>query len=193
MANSRLCSIPNCCKPARTRGWCGAHYHRYLRHGSPTGGSTAHGELLSWIDAHRTYRGEECLIWPFNNHPSGPGVTYIGGKKVKVTRIMCEKANGPAPSPRHEAAHNCGKGHEWCIHPQHLRWDTHHGNQLDRIEHGTSNRGETNGQSILTADDVRQIRALKGKATQSELADVFGVVRQTVSDIQRGRRWAWLD
>lgn len=33
MAVSRICSIKDCCNPARTRGWCSMHYARWLRNG----------------------------------------------------------------------------------------------------------------------------------------------------------------
>lgn len=187
------CTVPGCGRKARGHGLCGAHYMRQRRTGDPTGSNRSEAELLTWIRDHVDYSGDGCLTWPFNTHPNGSGATYIEGKKCKSTRIMCELAHGPSPSPDHEAAHNCGKGHEWCIHPQHLRWDTHHENQLDRIEHGTANRGETNGQAKLTADDVRAIRAMQGSATQQDIADRFEVSRRTISDIHRGRRWSWLD
>lgn len=36
MADERLCSIPDCNKPAKARGWCSRHHTRWLRHGSPS-------------------------------------------------------------------------------------------------------------------------------------------------------------
>jgi hypothetical protein len=36
MAISRVCSIPNCDKPAiNSRGWCSLHYQRWQKHGDP--------------------------------------------------------------------------------------------------------------------------------------------------------------
>jgi hypothetical protein len=32
------CTVEECTKPARGRGWCEAHYARYRRHGDPLGG-----------------------------------------------------------------------------------------------------------------------------------------------------------
>lgn len=34
----RTCSVEGCGKPARRRGWCGAHHQRWLRHGDPLRG-----------------------------------------------------------------------------------------------------------------------------------------------------------
>lgn len=35
MSNTATCSIPDCQKLARTRGWCAAHYARWCKHGDP--------------------------------------------------------------------------------------------------------------------------------------------------------------
>lgn len=53
-------------------------------------------------------------------------------------------------------------------------------------------KGESNGASKLTEDKVIQIKILyrDKKATQYELADMFGVKRGTISDILRGRNWS---
>lgn len=106
--------------------------------------------------------------------------------------MVCEAVHGPAPSPHHEAAHTCGRGSSGCINPNHLRWATPTENQADKIEHGTSNRGERCAASRLTEDDVIEIRRLKGKMTQKEIAEIFGVNYITVGDIHNSRTWAWL-
>lgn len=38
MAESRLCSIPDCSKPHMARGWCRLHYTRWQKHGDPLAG-----------------------------------------------------------------------------------------------------------------------------------------------------------
>jgi hypothetical protein len=62
---------------------------------------------------------------------------------------------------------------------------------LDRIRHGTSNRGHRNGQSKLTEEDVKKIANLKGRLPQKELAEKYGVSISAISSIQLGRRWGW--
>ena len=37
MAPKPACSIADCNRPARSRGWCGAHYERWRKHGDPLG------------------------------------------------------------------------------------------------------------------------------------------------------------
>lgn len=45
------CLIPQCDNPAKRRGWCNAHYQRWLKHGDPN-----RGERL------RKKRDEDCLV-----------------------------------------------------------------------------------------------------------------------------------
>lgn len=40
--DSDFCSIEECSKKKKRRGWCQAHYTRWLRHGDPLGGSPTH-------------------------------------------------------------------------------------------------------------------------------------------------------
>lgn len=67
---------------------------------------------------------------------------WIDGRTHTVSRLVCEYINGKAPSPEHEAAHNCGKGHEGCVNPLHMRWATRAENFSDKVIHGTSMRGK---------------------------------------------------
>lgn len=39
MAVTRLCSVPDCGKRHKARGYCLAHHHRFMRYGDPLGGS----------------------------------------------------------------------------------------------------------------------------------------------------------
>lgn len=35
---NRCCSVEDCGRPVRARGWCNPHWHRWYRHGDPLGG-----------------------------------------------------------------------------------------------------------------------------------------------------------
>ncbi len=50
-------------------------------------------------------------------------------------------------------------------------------------------KGEGNGSAKLTCTQVQTIRFLAGIKTQQELADTFGVCKDTVYKIQRGAIW----
>lgn len=134
------CILDACSRPAVKKGMCNAHYLRNWRHGDPRGGrkSTIAGEPAAWLGkVALTYEGDDCLAWPFYTRPDGYGEVRYDGKNWVVSRLVCEMVNGPAPSPHHEAAHSCGKGHEGCVAKAHLRWATHKENHDDRKQHGT--------------------------------------------------------
>lgn len=145
---------------------------------------TKPGEARKWMEEHVAYQGDGCLTWPFSCDSQGYADIRWSGKTRRVARVMCELVNGPPPTPLHHAAHTCGKGHEACVHPKHVKWKTPTANQLDRAEHGTGNQP---GQGWrLTADQVATIRALRGEKTQRELAAMFGIRWETIGQIQRG-------
>lgn len=188
---TNLCSI--CEKPARTRGYCSAHYTRLRRHGDPLGGRTSPGDPLRFIkEIALNHTSKQCLTWPFCKNRDGYGQLWIEGKLAIASRYVCELAHGAPPTPEHQSAHSCGKGHEGCIAPGHLDWKTRAENMADTLEHGTRKRGESHVLAKLTEVDVREILTMKGER-QCKLAARFGVTPQTVSSIQSGKSWAWVE
>ena len=147
-------------------------------------------EPKDWLERHVGWLADECLMWPYAMRPEGYGRFKEGGTQQYAHRTMCRLAHGEPPSDGLEAAHSCGNGQSGCVNPRHLRWDTKQGNALDRVEHGTENRGERNGRAKLTAGQVLQIR--RSTETQQSVADRMGISRQTVGDIRSGRRWGWM-
>lgn len=145
------------------------------------------GKAYKWIQDHRNHDGEYCLIWPFYRNPNGYGQLGYLGQSYWAHRMMCDLVNGPPPSPDHEAAHSCGNGAGGCAHPKHLSWKTKSENLLDCSEHGTQARSYHGSKGKLTDTQVDEIRTLRGKMTQSEIAIRFGVSDPTVRDILLGR------
>lgn len=148
------------------------------------------GSGYLFLKEHINHRGLNCLQWPQCLNPqTGYALFSLNGKMTYAHRWMCEQKHGTAPTPKHEAAHTCGNGHMGCVNPNHLIWKTKRENAQDRVRHG--NYGSNKGQSRfkLTADNAAQIRLLKGKETQINLARQFGVSRQTISSIHTGVGW----
>src|ERR1044072_6184471 len=185
MANSRLCSIPDCGKPAKGRGWCAAHYHRWTRHGDPFGGTAENGAPMNFIEKTALpYTGNECILWPYARS-SGYARIRLDGTTRSVPNIICEKVNGPAPGSQYEAAHSCGNGHLGCITPNHLSWKTPKENNADKLIHGTSNRGERHGMAKRTEEDVLAIFKMKGQMSQADIGSLFNVTRGAIKEIHR--------
>ena len=63
-------------------------------------------------------------------------------------------------------------------------------NEADKVRHGVSNRGSRNGMSVLTEQDVKQIKSLlKRRIPHSVIAHMFGVSQPVVTSINTGKAW----
>ena len=140
MAAKSICSIDGCDKPRESRGWCANHNRRWVKYGDPLGGRPSPGEGPRFYqDVVLPYADKDsCLAWPFGRTSKGYGKIWVDGKTHLVSRLACAHAHGEAPTLTHEAAHSCGKGHEGCVNPHHLRWATRTENFADKIIHGTN-------------------------------------------------------
>lgn len=132
------------------------------------------GRVVQWLRDHASYSGGDCLVFPFaRNRQKGYGAFGHNGETHYAHRFMCELVNGPAPEGRPQASHSCGNGHRGCVTPKHLSWKSNSGNQLDRRRHGTDSARVLRRR--LRPHEVEQVRALKGRKTQAEIALQFGV------------------
>jgi hypothetical protein len=146
------------------------------------------GKCIRWIREHQNYAGDDCLIWPYNKC-FGYGIFgYNGQKGIYVHRFMCELANGPPPTPKHQAAHTCGKGHDGCANPRHLVWKTASENQLDRRRHGTHVLNPDGQKGRLTEQQRQEIREIGDRMKLFDIADRYGISTRHVRRIQKIKR-----
>lgn len=189
------CLVDGCGAAVYGGGLCRSHYMRKRRHGDPVAGrakGAAKGKPMEWIEQHKNYSGDECLIWPFFR-VADRGYGRIG--RYLAHRVMCLIAHGEPPEPDMLATHECGNGHGGCVNPRHLVWGSHRKNANDRSIHGTVLAGDKNHRAKLHWRQVAKIRRLAGTRsapgpmTQQEVADLFGISQSQVSEIVRGASW----
>lgn len=191
MAVKSLCSIPDCGKLSRKKGLCNSHYERQRLYGSPLAGGTKKGELLRYLmQVVFKHESDDCLVWPYAKIKTGYGRIKYDGKPRYVHRIVCERSHGPEPMSSMDVAHSCGNAS--CVNYRHLRWATRLDNMNDMITHGRTQRGERHVNSVLTEENVRWIRSMKGEMSAKDMADTLSLPRQTIQNILSGIRWAWL-
>ncbi len=195
MAEQAICRATDCVKPAKNGGYCWAHYKRNRKYAPPCAGGTARGTLPRFVfEIAIPYAGDDCLLWPFSSKSgNGYAIFKYQGKMKEVHRLVCEVVHGPSPGPVYQASNACGKGHLGCVNPRHLSWKTRKENDRDKDRHGTLRKGEGVTSSKLTEDQVRQIRALRGAYKGYVLAEMFGVDKATICEIQLRKTWKWLD
>lgn len=183
-----ICSVFGCPSTSVSKGWCRPHYDFARRRGQPQLPRlrSERGSPARWIKEHAgDPYSDECLIWPFARTPDGRAHMRQNNKTVKPSRLMCETAHGLAPTPKHQAAHSCGKGHKGCVHPRHLRWATKTENEADRVGHGTA-------RIRLAETDVLEIRRIGKSQPLAKTAARFDVNISCISKIINRVHWKHL-
>jgi hypothetical protein len=114
-------------------------------------------------------------------------VTIYGVPKL-VHRLVLMAFKGPCP-PGMEACHFPDSS--WDNNkPSNLRWGTHKENEYDKVIHGTSNRGERAARVVLTAKEVREIRAqYPNQGGYKTLGIIYQLNWTTIRDIIKRRTW----
>ena len=190
MAAKGICCVDGCDKPVKSLGYCVAHYTRVRRYGSPSATRSIKGQPRNFLIKHAKHKGADCLIWPFARCPKGYAKIFDKRDNNVAHRVMCRIAHGDPPPGLPVVAHSCGRGHEGCVNPSHLRWATYKENVADMVLHGTSAHGRN---AKVSQEDVLLVSALKASGiSASEIGRRIGVHQTTVSSILRGKTWSWL-
>lgn len=114
----------------------------------------------------------------------------VSGKVFRRTvhSLVMEVFAGACPIG-HQVAHNDGDRANNNL--DNLRYATVSQNHLDKRDHGTMSRGETNGRSKLTKDQVLFIRRHTELSSRA-LAKMFGITHTNVNYIRRRVAWCHL-
>lgn len=188
----KICSVDGCDKKHYGNGYCTMHRERFKKYGDVNFRKRpGNGEAHAFIFKAALISCEECVQWPFTRN-NGYGQITFRGKRTLPSRAVCIVAHGDPPTDKHEAAHSCGKGHEGCVNPRHLRWATSKENSQDTILHGTVPRGEKCVHSRVTESQARFMIENRDKIKQKDIAAMLGVPKPTVCQIQKGKSWKWL-
>jgi len=134
---------------------------------------------------------DDCWGWTAAKNGNGYGAFRLDGKTLLAHRLAWLFTYGDIPGGMCVCHHCDNPG---CVNPHHLFLGTVKDNAQDASKKGRMHRGEANGGSRLTSDEVLGIRELlaAGERLQRDIADEFGVDPRTVSQIKTGVNWGWL-
>jgi hypothetical protein len=111
-------------------------------------------------------------------------------KSFDVHKLMAITFLGDVPAG-HQICHNNGIKTDCRL--ENLRIDTTSSNQMDRIKHGTSNRGTRNNQNKYQEETILIIKSLlKSGAKSNEISKFMSMPYKTVRNIKINRSWGWL-
>lgn len=117
-------------------------------------------------------------------------LSYEGKNDSRMVAVLVAKAFVPNPDSLPQVNHkDLDKSHNAASN---LEWTTAEGNSQHAIANGhwPDQKGESNGGSKLTKDQVDNIRTeIALGVRQRILANRFGVSQVTISDIHRGKSW----
>jgi len=119
---------------------------------------------------------------------------YREGKPAthSVHRLVAIAFLGQPPEG-HFVCH--GPKGQQCNEVTNLSWGTPQKNQKDRFRDGTDSRGEKCNLAKLNETQVREIRRLleSTSMTQKEIAEMFGVSRGNIHNINARKTWGHLE
>lgn len=134
-----------------------------------------------------------CWPWIGFRNKSGYGAIHpeiiCGVKAITAHRAAWLLANGVIPDGMC-VCHCCDNPP--CCNPSHLFLGTRIDNNADRHAKGRTAKGEQKPRSVLTEDDVTEMRLAYATDTWTiaELADKFAVVTHAIESALSGRTWA---
>jgi len=148
---------------------------------------------------------DTCWLSKYTKNRDGYSVIWINGQNQKFNRVMLFWSDQTKITEFNSSINI--KACEWkachtclnrsCVNPAHLYWGTSSDNMKDRIKDGTNGAGEKNGTSLLTEQQVLEIRSKYAKkngkydktVSMSKLGKEYGVSKSNITSIVTRNSW----
>ena len=133
-------------------------------------------------------RSGECHEWTASKRPNGYGQFFYDGTVGYAHRYSYELHRGGIPAGLF-VCHSCDN--PGCVNPEHLFLGRPKDNTRDMVSKGRAATGEKNGAAKLSDAQVRDIKGRRSRGERVKgLAEEFGVCRDQISNICRGKQRA---
>jgi hypothetical protein len=182
-ARGNRCSVENCDRPAKARGWCNKHWYRWRAHGDPQWRPDQTGfDTLRILTATPP---QDCILWPGFKDPNGYGRVWFKGG-YRLSHRVSYQINVDEIPAHIDVCHSCDTPS--CVNPHHLFLGTAADNLRDCKQKGRNAHGVKSGRAKLAESDVRAIR-IDPRPTRV-IAKQFGIASSGVSGIKRRKLWS---
>lgn len=140
-----------------------------------------------WAKVQKT---EGCWLW--TGAAPKYGTFMLRGKNWSTHRLSFTLAKGEIPKGK-LVCHTCDN--RFCVNPDHLFLGSHKDNYQDSVVKGRNSRGEFHGNSKISDEIVRKIRAeyQPYKVTLKTLANKYQISACTAHKIIAGEAWRHVD
>lgn len=149
----RICSIQECSKKHRARGWCSGHYQKWATYGDPLGMAESKKSSASvglfWKKVDKKVPSG-CWVWTGYLDENGYGRYRRQGKRAYAHRESYEQMIGSIPDGM-LLDHTCHNPS--CVNPKHLRIADHAINMQNR--RGASKYSKTGVRNVHPSADGR--------------------------------------
>lgn len=147
--------------------------------------------FMNYVSQHGP---DDCWPWIGSQNGRGYGRLNFEGYYQQAHRASYMIHCGEIPIGLN-VLHSCDN--TLCVNPKHLFLGTQQNNVDDciakgRFRAGTNpQRGESSSAALLSDEQVREIRRLiEAGNRHRDIAEWFGVARQTITNINTGHRWS---
>lgn len=154
-------------------------------------GLTAKQQERFWA---KVDKAGSCWLWTAGKNQHGYGTYKVRSKRavsVWPAHRLAYVLAKPGDISGRVVLHLCDN--PLCCNPAHLKLGDHADNAKDRMRKQRSARGESNGRSKLTIEEVQRIKRLLGSGgKQADIAALVGVHRTCIKAIADGRTWVFV-
>ncbi len=149
--------------------------------------------MKTWIEFWKKVdvkQSDECWNWIGAVNKDGYGRARFQGKSIYVHRLSLIYQEPNLEFGKKVVMHICDNPR--CCNPKHLLLGTHADNQADKFKKQRQAKGEKNGQSLLTEEQVKEARSkyIPKVVTYKMLAKEYGVCKDTMQKAIRGIYWS---
>lgn len=182
----QYCTIADCNRPTKGRGYCGKHWFRWRVNGDPLKVKAWVGEGATpiekfWSKVALTADTDRCWMWQGSGNGKYGRFQY---KKKKWYAHQLSWALTHDEVPTLQILHHCDI--KMCVNPNHLYQGTHQQNMDDLFW-----RGNWKQRASVTEMDFHQIQDMfHKKATLAEVGNRFNISISVASSIRCGKHWS---